>query len=1450
MARLTFRQGIVRHQEDTSGNQEFLDVAGGYVTLVVSPDPTVIAFVHGTADYLFTESTTVTNAWGPFTPGIDRWLYWDLNLVTGVRTFGSTELEPLEQPNAPTSPFTGQMWFNTQTNMWFEFNGASWVEVVRVFSCKLDVGLVPRSASISAPDFKGTQVGLTGLRRVGSLVFDAAGSPIKTPDHKFFTTEHVFTSGVPTGASLRINNVLIPGQAQQPIAAYQVVEYSAFNKLVPASPFTQGEKVYGIVEEDAVTNQVINFVTEGLIFNTNWDWVALGAVVNDPVFINSTGEIQLNPVIPEQLPVGVVLDRQEILFAPRLFPQVTTTGGGGGATLYTELLDTPNDFTGAASNFVKVNSAGTALEHVVDPGYLTGVTWGIITGTLSSQTDLQTALDGKVSITGDTMDPGANITFNLGEVLGLPAIPSAPDAAASKAYVDSLGGAGDRIVDGDTDTWVAVDNNPTNDTDKITMRLGFDSLEYSVVGNDVFSFDIAGGLSIKTPTSIATASVPGVPVEILTGSGSLAGPGGDVSVIAGAGGDTDGVFNTGRGGNISINAGAGGAGDDYLGINDGDGGTVTITGGIGRNIGQYDGAVLILTADAPSGTNHHTGDIEIRTGEPDGTGDSGEIVIETQAHTGVAGSQSGDITIQTGNSYLGSGSIEILAGSAITQGEGGDIVITTGSTGDATSSGGDLAITADHGPNGGHCRISMHGAGGNFNYGNPMTISAGDASGNNADGGQVVVQSGSGDGTGVDGHLVLATAGTGDIVIGSRDSNGATVGLRFAAEPHYDSGASNLTEGKTDKYVKLQAPNSLTAGQNVTYTLPYPAPAVDGYILSSTTAGVMSWIAPPSGGGGDAIIDADGDTWVKVDNNTTSDTDKITMRLGALAPTHNVPGTNGDVLSFTNSIVTGLIVEAPSAITGQNVSGFPIKVTTGSGDDFQDGGDLTLETGFGGGGTDGRGDGGNITLRTGLGGEGDSYLGITTGKSGDILIETSGGDDYIGTDSGSGDIIIRTGEAVGNNLTRAGNIDIVSGEGVDTDPGDVNITSGNSSSGFTAGDIIIKPGEGVDDNTDGAVILGNQSAELRFICDNFPTEYIGFRAPTQVSLATTGDGVTTIWSLPEGEGTDGQAMLTDGAGILRWGDVGIPASTSECTVLVSDGAGDWTERAPLELPRLYDVAAQAFGAAPDNVKIFKFVSPQKFTLLDYGHQGHADTTGAAFTGSPFPDSTTLFDINLNGTKVGELGFHSSGASTSYFTTNVGSGWPNGNGNYMGSFVTVDVGDVIDIVSPTTPPASMEDVSLVLRGIVEPAAPCGTIGVIFADGKNIAADEFYSAGSESMTMTFTGSITHAEWSVVGYVSNSNWPPTGVGLNKIIPLGSNEFGFGGGDTATGPTCAFTVPGVGANTFNDSSEYVETGTLTTIDLGTFTGGTARYLLRCTVFGPGGIASDLAWVTPPAGP
>lgn len=331
MTRLTYRQGIVNHGK-SPGQAFFLQRNGEYVDLLVSPATTSVVFADGAKDYLFTEATSRIKAWGSFTVAEDRWLYWELSRVTGVRTYGSTTIAPLYGTTVPTSPLTGQMWFDTSpaTMKMYEYNGTTWTQVLRVLAAKYDSAfqiLSPVDNVSVETNFTGSQVAVFGTRYVGSLAFDQSGKPIINQNGQFFTTEDLFTTGVPTGASLKVNDILLRGQATQTIAKHQVVVFDQYERISLATTFDNLTKVYGIVEEDIPTNDVGNVIMEGVIFDEEWDFTdvinhpTMNGNINAPIYITSTGELttDITLSIPTQLPVGVIIGQQSILFRPGIF---------------------------------------------------------------------------------------------------------------------------------------------------------------------------------------------------------------------------------------------------------------------------------------------------------------------------------------------------------------------------------------------------------------------------------------------------------------------------------------------------------------------------------------------------------------------------------------------------------------------------------------------------------------------------------------------------------------------------------------------------------------------------------------------------------------------------------------------------------------------------------------------------------------------------------------------------------------------------------------------------------------------------------------------------------------------------------------------------------------------------------------------------------------------------
>jgi len=94
--KIPFRQGIVRYEPP------LFNVNPTTVDLVAAPNtPTIITFADRTQDYLWFEMNSIPDAWSIIPGGVDQWLYWDIDLGTGQRTFGSTLLRPLYGNRAP-----------------------------------------------------------------------------------------------------------------------------------------------------------------------------------------------------------------------------------------------------------------------------------------------------------------------------------------------------------------------------------------------------------------------------------------------------------------------------------------------------------------------------------------------------------------------------------------------------------------------------------------------------------------------------------------------------------------------------------------------------------------------------------------------------------------------------------------------------------------------------------------------------------------------------------------------------------------------------------------------------------------------------------------------------------------------------------------------------------------------------------------------------------------------------------------------------------------------------------------------------------------------------------------------------------------------------------------------------------------------------------------------------
>lgn len=308
---VNFRQGIVSAQTD----QLFLNFSGNKININANQQSVDITFAYGSADYLFSEAESVTGAWGPFSSGVDYWIYWDIDTRTGLRSFGSTTVAPLSGTSLPSNPLVNQHFFDLTVKKMRVWNGVSWDDRLRVFAAKVQGGSV-----IDAEAF-GSQVGLSGNYSVGYILFDVAGNPITRMDNGityFVTTEDKVHTQYDNKNAYKIDGLLIDGVAIEPIPAYYCLTWKGARQLGVASYVLMNPCV-GISVESSGVNELNKFVTKGFVTNfNNWNWTM---PANTPLFVGDTGQITTD--VPQRYslqkighivaPDTIFVDIQEII---------------------------------------------------------------------------------------------------------------------------------------------------------------------------------------------------------------------------------------------------------------------------------------------------------------------------------------------------------------------------------------------------------------------------------------------------------------------------------------------------------------------------------------------------------------------------------------------------------------------------------------------------------------------------------------------------------------------------------------------------------------------------------------------------------------------------------------------------------------------------------------------------------------------------------------------------------------------------------------------------------------------------------------------------------------------------------------------------------------------------------------------------------------------------------
>lgn len=325
MAKFDFRHGIARYQEDGVGNPNFLQKSGNFISLLVQPDPTVFLIAHYDENYIYTENVTVNEAWGPYTGTATRWMYWDVDFITGVLSRGQTLLEPLDQAFPPPNPLLDQHWFDMTQAVQKRWNGSAWVDVLRLFAGKLVNG----SVLIQYP--LGSQVGMNGIPTyAGFPLVDPEGMPVQKfrRDRKgqFITSETPLAAQFSRNANFRVEAAITQAEAHENIPVHHCVAYNGYNTLLLARNNVPDLPAIGIAAEDMNTGEVRSFITKGFVTNdVDWDWSAYDAGTS--LFVGPTGQLTVFPSQSGgQQNMGFIVDQNTVFINPQQIIEFDTTG--------------------------------------------------------------------------------------------------------------------------------------------------------------------------------------------------------------------------------------------------------------------------------------------------------------------------------------------------------------------------------------------------------------------------------------------------------------------------------------------------------------------------------------------------------------------------------------------------------------------------------------------------------------------------------------------------------------------------------------------------------------------------------------------------------------------------------------------------------------------------------------------------------------------------------------------------------------------------------------------------------------------------------------------------------------------------------------------------------------------------------------------------------------------
>jgi hypothetical protein len=411
--RIDFRQGLISFQKD-AGLPGFLQASAtsGYVSHIISPTSTQVAFAHGGSDYLQVFDNTVNLAWGPLVSGITNYLFWDIDLLTGAITYGITTLLPIISLASPASPLNNQHWFDLTTTTMKVWSSASgkWQPKVRVFA-----GSVPNgNTNTIVMQPQGSQVGLSGVIDAGYIMRDQLQQPLRKSNGEFLTSADpvLLDNAVSTGGVLvqPVRNVMMV-RAGENIPAMSLVYFSDADTVRVASSDDSIQPMHspvGIITEDMSTGDLGVLAPFGEISYDQWDWTGS---IGLPLYLDFNGQLTLSrPGSLMAVRVGYIKNENTVLFEldTETNPPSVVQGGGGGGGDVNLLVNGVAPIVASIS----VDGSGNNVINISAPsipGSLAGKSDLGHTHTAINITDFSEAVDDRLS---SVLQAGSNITLS------------------------------------------------------------------------------------------------------------------------------------------------------------------------------------------------------------------------------------------------------------------------------------------------------------------------------------------------------------------------------------------------------------------------------------------------------------------------------------------------------------------------------------------------------------------------------------------------------------------------------------------------------------------------------------------------------------------------------------------------------------------------------------------------------------------------------------------------------------------------------------------------------------------------------------------------------------------------------------------------------------------------------------------------------------------------------